>query len=302
MPAKEIKTKKRQTLDDKLFDIIVNTLVILAAVITIYPLYFVLLASVSDPAALQSGRVFLWPVNADLSAYKHILNDTRIWRGYSNTIFYTVFSTAFGGFITILGGYALSRKDLIGRDFIMKILVFTMYFNGGLVPTYMVVKGLNMVNTPYSMIILGSFSVFNLIIVRTFFISKIPDELLEAARIDGCGNGRFFVSIVLPLSKEIISVVVLYIAVASWNSFFNALIYLSNQKLYPLQLILREILIASQTIMAEGADSAALIQMQRLSETIKYAVMIVATLPVLLLYPFLQRYFIRGVMVGSIKG
>ena len=293
---------KGQSIDDRVFNIVVNTFVILATLITVYPIYFVALASISDPAAVQSGHVFFWPVGIDFGAYKHILNDARIWRGYGNTILYTVFGTALGVLLTVLGGYALSRKDLIGRNAIMKILVFTMYFNGGLVPTYMVVKNLKLVNTPYIMMLLGSFTVFNLIITRTFFASKIPDELRDASNIDGCGNGRFFTRIVLPISKEIIAVIVLYIAVSHWNSFFNALIYLGNQKLYPLQLILREILVASQTIMSEGADSAQLIEMQRLSETIKYGVMIISTLPILALYPFLQKYFIRGVMIGSIKG
>ena len=183
----------------------------------------------------------------------------------------------------------------------MKLLVFTMYCQGGLVPTYMVVRDLHLINTRAVMIILGAFTVFNLIIVRTFFVAKIPDELLEAAQLDGCGNGRFFFSIVLPLSKEIVAVVVLYIAVASWNSFFNALIYLSSQKLYPLQLILREILLSGQTIQND-VDAADIAEMQRLAATIKYAVMVISTLPILALYPFVQKYFVKGVMVGSVKG
>ena len=184
----------------------------------------------------------------------------------------------------------------------MKIIIFTMYFQGGLVPTYMLVKNLNLVDTRWIMIILGSFSVFNLIVARTFFMSKIPDELFEAAQIDTCGNGRFFLRIVLPLSKEIIAVIVLYIAVSQWNSFFNALIYLGNQDYYPLQLVLREILLGSQSIMGQDVDAADMIEMQRLAETIKYGVMVVSSLPILILYPFVQKYFVKGVMIGSIKG
>lgn len=298
----DIIKKQRNSKEDKIFDIVVNTMVALAAVITLYPLYFVVLASISDPTALNTGKVFLWPVLPDLGAYRHILADNRIWTGYLNTIIYTVCGTAFGVFITILGGYALSRKDLVGRDLIMKIMVFTMFFSGGLIPTYMVIKNLHLVNTPYIMIILGSFSVFNLILTRTFFISKIPDELYEAAQMDSCGNARFFFSIVLPLSKEIVSVIVLYIAVTHWNSFFDALIYLSNQKLVPLQLVLREILIGSQSLMTDTSVAAERIEMQRLSETIKFGVMVVSTLPILALYPFMQKYFIGGVMIGSLKG
>ena len=287
---------------DKVFDLVVNFIVIIAVIVTIYPLYFVVLASISDPTAVQMGKVFLLPQGIHFSAYQRIFTDSRIWVGYKNTVIYTLGGTAVGVFLTILGGYALSRKDLVGRGIIMKLMVFTMYFNGGLVPTYMVVRDLNLTNTPYVLMLLGSFTVFNLIITRTFFMSKIPDELLEAATVDGCGNGRFFTSIVLPLSKEIVAVIVLYYGVSHWNSFFNALIYISKQSLYPLQLILREILIGAQFLQMDGADAAARIEAQRLAETIKYGVIIIASLPALVAYPFLQKFFIRGVMIGSIKG
>ncbi len=292
---------KAQTIGDKIFDCVVNIMVILSIIVTLYPMYFVLLASISSPSALISGQTLLIPSDVSFASYKYIFADARIWRGYGNTILYTFFNTILGTAITVLAGYALSRKDLVGRNIFMKMMVFTMYFQGGLVPTYIVVKNLHLTNTRAIMMILGSFTVFNLIIVRTFFLSKIPDELLEAAQLDGCGNGRFFCSIVLPLSKEIVAVVVLYIAVASWNSFFNALIYLSSQKLYPLQLILREVLLGGQTIQSD-VDAADIAEMQRLAATIKYAVMVISTLPILALYPFVQKYFVKGVMVGSIKG
>ncbi len=294
--------KQRQSWDDNLFDWVVNILLILVVLIVLYPLYFVVMASISDPTAVQSGQVLLLPKGIHFSAYKHIMTDQRIWTGYLNTINYTFFGTVLGTVLTIGGAYALSRKDLVGRNFFMKIMVITMYFNGGLIPTYMVVKQLNLINKPYVLMILGSFGVYNLIIARTFFISKIPDELLEAARIDGCGNGRFFFGIVLPLSKEIVAVVVLYIAVMHWNSYFNALIYVNRMQLYPLQLFLREILVSAQSLMSGGADLENQAEMQRLAETIKYGVIIIASLPILILYPFLQRFFIRGVMIGSIKG
>ncbi len=294
--------KIRQTAGDRYFDFMMNFLAILATIITVYPIYFVFMASLSDPSAINSGKVLLLPVNPKLTAYQQIMRDSRIWSGYANTIFYTTGSTILGVILTVLGGYALSRRDLPGRNFFMKSLVFTMYFNGGLIPTYMVVKNLGLINTPFVLVLLGSFVVYNLIITSTFFMSKIPGELLEAARIDGCGTGRFFFSIVLPLSKEIVSVLVLFYSVNQWNSYFNALIYLNNQKLYPLQLVLREILISSQMIVTDGVSSEELVQMQRLAETIKYGVIIVASVPLLLLYPFLQKFFIKGVMVGSIKG
>lgn len=299
------RTQKRrihQGWDDRLFDLIVNILVVLVCLIVLYPMYFVVLASISNPSAVQTGQVLLIPRDVSFSAYKHIAGDSRVWTGYLNTILYTFFGTLLGTILTVGGGYALSRKDLVGRNVIMKMMVFTMYFSGGLVPTYMVVRNLGLINTYYVLMILGSFSVYNLIITRTFFASKIPDELLEAARIDGCGNGRFFFQIVVPLSKEIIAVVVLYIAVYHWNSYFNALIYVSKPKYYPLQMFLREILVSTQSLMSEGADLENQAEMQRLAETIKYGVIIISSLPILILYPFLQRFFIRGVMIGSIKG
>ena len=187
---------------DKGFDLVVNLLVILATLVIIYPLYFVVIASISDPAAVNSGRVLLWPVKPGLQGYRYILQDNRIWTGYLNTAFYTIFGTLFALFMTILGGYALSRKDLTGRRFVMKIIVFTMYFNGGLIPTYLVVKSLGLIDSPLVLIVLGSFSAYNLIITYSFFQTKIPIELFEAAELDGCGNGKFFAQIVLPLSKE----------------------------------------------------------------------------------------------------
>lgn len=287
---------------DKLFNVIVNLSVILMTILVLYPLYFVVLASFSDPTAIQTGKVLFWPVNPELTSYLNVIKDPRIWIGYRNTLLYTGVGTILGLSMTILGGYALSRKDLIGASLITKIMVFTMYFNGGLIPTYILVKNLGLVNTQFVLMILGSFSVFNLIITRTFFKSKIPDELLEASRIDGCGNGQFFLHIALPLSKEIVAVILLFYAIGHWNSFFNALIYINDPKLYPLQLILREILVSAESINVEGADMQAQIEMLRLQETIKYCVIIVGSLPVLVLYLLAQRFFIRGVMIGSIKG
>jgi putative aldouronate transport system permease protein len=201
-----------------------------------------------------------------------------------------------------MAGYAFSRKDLVGRKPLMLIYIFTMYFGGGLIPTYLVVKNLRLVNSPLVIIILGMVSVYNVIITRSYFESNIPNELLEAAFIDGCSNQMFFFKIALPLSQAITAVITLYYAVGQWNGFFNALIYLSDQKYFPLQLILRDILIRSQILQVDVTDLEAVALYQRIAETVKYGVIIVASVPVLILYPFLQRYFIKGVMIGSIKG
>lgn len=293
----------KRTRFDLVFDIVVTTLLILGCLCVLYPLYFVVIASVSDPTAVTSGEALLYPVGLNFKSYNMIFQDRRIWSGYGNTIFYTFFGTLFGLIITIPSGYALSRRDFAGRGLILKLMVFTMYFQGGLIPTYLVVQGLNLINTRYVLIIIGSFTVFNLIISRTFFESTIPVELQEAADIDGCSTPRFFCSIVLPLSKAIVAVIALYYAVGHWNSFFNALIYVSDEKLYPLQLILRDILISSQTLAADGmSDPETIREMETIAFSIKYGIIIVASVPVLILYPFLQKYFVKGVMIGSIKG
>jgi putative aldouronate transport system permease protein len=199
-------------------------------------------------------------------------------------------------------GYGLSRKDLRGRSQILKLLAFTMFFSGGMIPTYMIVKGLGLVNTIWAMVIPNAVSVWNLLITRSFFETTIPDELLNAAMIDGCGNLRFFARIVMPLSKAIVAVMVLFYAIVHWNSFFSALIYLESERLYPLQIILRNILIANQQQGEMMADVTDLIERQNLAELLKYGVIVVASVPVLVLYPFVQKYFVSGIMVGSVKG
>lgn len=299
--------KIRQTTADNVFDIAVNALVIVITLIVVYPLYFVVIASLSDPDAVNSGAMLFYPIAGkgkllNVEGYQRVFQDARIWRGYGNTIYYTVFGTAIGLFATALAGYALSRRDLVGRGAITGLFVFTMYFSGGLIPTYMAVKNYHMTNTPAVMIILGAVSVYNIIIAKSFFQSTISIELQEAAFIDGCGNGRFFALIVLPLSKSILAVLTLYYAVGYWNSFFNGLIYLNDEKLYPLQLVLRDILVASQMLAADVTDMESIGDAQRIAESLKYGVIIVSTLPVLILYPFLQKYFVKGVMIGSVKG
>ena len=272
-------------------------------ILCLYPLYFVLIASVSDPTMVNSGKVILFPKGITFSAYKFILAEKDIWIGYRNTILYTVGSVLVGAAITIPAAYALSRKDLVGKNVVLKFLTFLMFFNGGLIPTYIIVNKLHLLNTAAILIILNCVTVQNIIVARTFFISNIPDELLEAASLDGCGNLQFFYKIVLPLSKSIIAVIVLYIAVWQWNSYFNALIYTTNRNLQPLQMVLRDILIQGQNLnIGEEMDAAMIEYLVEIANLIKYGVIVMAIVPILCFYPFVQKYFEKGVLVGSVKG
>jgi putative aldouronate transport system permease protein len=294
----------RKTRQDVIFDIVVSLICFLFFIVAAYPLYLVIIASFSDPEAVSLGKVLWRPVGLSVRGYQYIFKNPDIWMGYGNTILYTALGTLGGTFITLLAAYALSRDDLPGRGIIIKLMMFTMFFQGGMIPTYLVMKGLNLTNTRFILILMGMFVVYNMIIARTFFASNIPKELLEAAFIDGCGNTRFFFAIVLPLSKAIIAVIALYIGIMYWNSYFTALIYVTKRDYFPLQLILREILVLGQQLAqsSEGMDVEAIIEMQKISETIKYGVIIVSMLPVMCIYPFIQKYFVQGVMIGSVKG
>lgn len=298
-------TKIHETKVDRIFNVVVYVLIALLLVMFIYPLWFVLMASFSDPQYVNAGALLIYPRGFTTMGYKMVFSDDRIWTGYLNTIFYAGVGTVLATMVQVMAGYALSRKDLPGRSIFMLLFVFTMYFSGGLIPFYLVVKALNLVNTRFLMIVTGLASVYNIIIVRSFFASSMPVELYEAASIDGCTNQRYFFSIVLPLSKAIIAVIALYCLVAQWNSYFNAMIFLSDRSKYPLQLFLREILLAAQTYSDPSAvqgDAVAAAQMEIMGEVIKYGVIVVSTLPVIIIYPFLQKYFVQGVMIGSIKG
>ena len=298
----KMRKSNRQSAFDIGFDVVSTLLLIIALLIVLYPLYFVLIASISDANSISLGKVILLPKNIDFVGYRRILQDNRIMNGYVNSILYTVASTVIGTMTTILAGYSFSRTDLVGRKALMMVYVFTMYFSGGLIPTYLVVKDVGLLGSPWAVILMGAISVYNIIIARSFFSSSIPVDLYEAAQLDGCSNRRFFISIVVPLSKSIIAVIALYYAVAQWNGYFNALIYLSKQNQYPLQMVLREILLSSQSVQADVTDVDAIQEMQRIAATIKYGVIVVASLPMLMLYPFIQKYFVKGVMIGSVKG
>ena len=275
---------------------------IFVMIVVLYPLYFIIIASVSDADMVNLGKVIIWVEGFNLDGYMTILKNNEIWTGYRNTIFYTVAGTMINLILTLPAAFALSRKDLAGRNSITLLITFTMFFSGGLIPLYFVVRELTILNTAWALLLPNAVSVWNLIIARTFFQSTLPDELSEAASIDGCSNFKFFISIALPLSKAIVAVLALFYAVYHWNAYFHALIFIREENLFPLQLVLRDILITAQFMQEMIEDSAQAGNALKLAESMKYGVVVVATLPILVLYPFLQRYFMQGVMIGAIKG
>ena len=293
---------KRQSRFDKGFDIVNILLLFIVMVVILYPLYFVVIASISNPLEVNAGRVLFWPKDITFRGYQMIFRDQDILTGYRNTFFYTFLGTAVNIVLTTFAAYPLSRRDWVGRNFFMTLLLITMFFSGGLIPTYLVMNGLGVVNTVWAMIIPGAVSVYNVIVMRTFLTTSIPYELQEAATVDGASNFGLLFRIVLPLSKPILAVLVLFYGVAHWNAFFNALIYISDKRFYPLQLVLRSILIQNQVAQDMFGDADSLSDRTVLAELIKYGLIIVSTLPVLILYPFMQRYFVKGVMIGAVKG
>jgi putative aldouronate transport system permease protein len=290
-----------QSYSDRIFDVTNYSLLFIILVIYIFPLIFVVSASISNPDAVWGGKVWLLPKDITLEGYRRILRFDNIWNGYKNSIIYAVTGTLLNLFMTVTAAYSLSRKDFYIRNILMGIYAFTLFFGGGLIPTYLLVKKLGMVNTIWAMIVPNAVALTNVIVTRTYFQTSIPDELREAASLDGCSNLKFLIKIVLPLSVPIIAVMALFYAVGHWNSYFNALIYLNDRKKHPLQLVLRDILVLNMTHEMMDADKSVLEQL-RLAETIKYGVIIVSSLPVLLVYPLVQKHFVKGVMIGSIKG
>ena len=289
---------------DRIFDTcnLVFSLLVFGAVA--YPLLYVLSSSFSSTGAVISGKVWLLPVEPSIAGYQAVFSNGYILSGYGNTIFYTFFGTIVNLVVTVLAAYPLSRKDFRYRGIFMFIFAFTMFFSGGLIPTYLLINRLGMINTRWVMIIPPALNVFFMIMMRTYFQTNISDELLEAAKVDGCSDLRFLVSVVVPLSGAIIAVMTLFYAVSHWNAFFSAFIYLSSRDLYPLQLILREILVLSRVDVTEMATESIeeLTRRQGLADLLKFSLIIVASVPVLMLYPFIQRYFVKGVMLGAIKG
>lgn len=291
----------KDSLGDRVFTIVNILFSIMFLIVCSYPLIYVFSASISSPQALISGKVWLFPVDLSLEGYKAVVQYSKVWTGYGNSLFYTIVGTAINLVLTIAAAYPLSRKDLKGKNFIMLMFTFTMIFSGGMIPSYLLVNNLGLINSRWALLIPNAMSVYNVIVTTTFFKSNIPDELLESAKLDGCTDLRFLSSIVLPLSGAIIAVMTLFYSVSHWNSYFDAMMYISDPKKFPLQIVLREILLlntASELTTGLQDENARLY----LNELLKYSLIIVASVPLLLLYPFVQKYFVKGVMIGSIKG
>lgn len=291
----------REPFGDRVFLTFVYIFLAITLLVVLYPLVFVVSASFSSPLAVSSGRVWLFPVEFSLRGYEVAFSNPALVTGYVNSIYYTFFGTLISVILTVLVAYPLSRRGLFGRNALMFMITFTMIFSGGLIPTYLVVQKLGMINTRWALIIPSAVSAFQVIIARTFFQANIPDELVDAADIDGCSDLRFLWAIVLPLSKPIIAVLALMYAVSQWNAYFDALLYLKSPALEPLQLVLRSILILNTT--ASGSmDAKTMVERQQLADLLKYSLIVVGSLPVLVIYPFVQRYFVKGMLIGSIKG
>jgi putative aldouronate transport system permease protein len=291
----------RQSLPDRLFDIVNWAIMVLVCISIAYPLWFVLVASFTDPNIVNQGRVLLYPVKPFLEGYERIFRYPPLWKGYVNTIIYTVTGSVISIAVTVPAAYALSRRDMKGRRIIMFLFTFTMFFSGGIIPLYLIIQKIRIYNTIWAMVLPSAVSVYNLIVCRSFFDTSIPQELLEASRLDGCTDFGFFFRIVLPLSSTIIAVMVLFYATGIWNSFMNALMFMADQGKMPLQVIMRNLILINQANMIT-TDASEMIMRQKLAEQLKYAVIVVSALPLLLAYPFLQKYFVRGVMIGAVKG
>ena len=291
----------KKSYSDKIFDIVNVVIMLILLIVFFWPLWFVLIASFSDPTEVWLGNVLLLPKKVTLISYEKMLEYTAIWRGYANTIFYTAVGTAANLVMTICCAYPLSQKEFKPRKILLLFIMFTMYFSGGLIPSYLVVKEVGLLNTRWAMIIPGILSVNNMLIMRSYFVNSIPSELQEAATLDGANAAQYLVKVVLPLSKASIAVIGLYYGVGHWNDYRTALYYLYDDKLYPLQTILKNILLAAQ-LAEESGDPHLAEAMTQLTQTLKYSVIIVAAVPVLCIYPFIQKYFVKGVMIGSVKG
>ena len=295
------KKKMKMSKGDRVFTIINAIIMILVCIVVVYPLYYVLLASVTDPVVVNSGKLLLYPEAWYTEGYITTLEYGPLWTAYKNTIVYTVVGTVVSLICTIPAGYALSRMDLVGRKPIMFLFTFTMFFSGGMIPLYLTIQQLNIYNTIWAMVLPVAVSAYNLIVCRSFFDTSVPIELLEAAKIDGCSDFGFFFKIAIPLSKTIIAVMTLFYATAMWNQFFNALMYLQDYDKMPLQVVLRDLVLMNQANQM-GSSGAEMVTRQKLAEQLKYCIVVVAAFPLLCIYPFLQKYFAKGVTIGAVKG
>ena len=291
----------KPSFEDKVFSIVVYFLLSLALLLILYPLYFMCIASISDPNAIFQGRVFFSPKNITFNGYERMFSNDLIWRSYFNSIVYTIVGVLVSLATTIPGAFALSRSELPGSSIVMRLIIFTMYFSGGIIPLYLVVRNLKLINNMFALILPSAIVTYNLIVARAFYRTMVPEELFEASLLDGCNYTKFFIFIVLPLSKAILAVMVLFYANKMWNGFFDALIYLTNERKFPLQLVLRSILLQNQA-MAMVENDTLLAEAARATELIKYGVVVVASFPMLCLYPFIQKHFVSGVMIGAVKG
>lgn len=291
----------REPFGDRVFMVFIYTVLSVMLIIVLYPLLHILAASFSSTQAVISGKVTIFPVEPTLLAYKTILLNNQVLTGFGNTIFYTVVGTFIQVTLTILIAFPLSRKEFVGRKILMMVIVFTMFFEGGLIPTYLIVKELGMLDTRWALIFPKAMGVWQVIIAVTFFKTTIPNELYESAQLDGCRDTGFIWRVVLPLAKPIIAVLVIMYAVVNWNSYFDALIYLQSPDLFPLQLVLRNILVLNQMNTLSPSVAHKMIELQGLSDLLKYALIVVSSVPILLLYPFIQKYFVKGMMIGSLK-
>jgi putative aldouronate transport system permease protein len=290
-----------ETRSDKVFNWFIVCTLCLVTIIVLYPIWYSIIASFSDPTKVLNGEIRLLPQGFNWQGYESVLENERIWLGYRNSLVYTLIGVAINLVMTVLAAYPLSRVDLKGRNAMMMIALFTMFFSGGLIPQYLVVKSMHLDNSLWALVLPTAINTYNLIVMRTFFQNSIPTELYEASHMDGASNTRILLSIVLPLSKPILAVMLLFYSVEHWNSYFNAMIYLSDKKLHTLPLILREIIIQSSAQDMTGTDPNATERMLQ-AESIKYSSIILASLPMLIMYPFIQRFFVKGVMIGAVKG
>ena len=287
---------------DKIFYGILSVIIVFLTLIVLYPIIYVISASFSSSTAVVEGKVWLWPVEPSLEAYKAVFKYRDLWIGYRNTIIYTVVGTVLNVSMAMICAYPMARKDLWGRNVFSFFFAFTMIFGGGMIPNYLLVKSLGMLNTPMAVIIPGAMSVYNMIVARNFIESNVPGELLESCKIDGCDDFQFFIRMVLPLSKAILAVLAVWHAVGHWNSYFSAFLYLTDKNLYPLQIFLKEILTQSEINSEVVSNLSDAVQLQNMKQLLKYAVIVVSTVPLFAFYPLVQKHFVKGVTIGSVKG
>ena len=298
--AKKVKVKKGWR--DSVFYAICGTILTMALIIVLFPMLNIVSSAFSDPTAVSAGKVWFWPVDFSLESFKNVLKFDSVWIGYKNTIIYTVVGTVMNVMITLFCAYPLAQSRFAGRKFMSKMLLITMLFGGGMIPNYLLVRELELLNTRWAVLLPGLMSAYNVIITKTYIQTNISGELDDAARIDGCSPIQYFFRFILPLSKSIIAIITMYYAVGHWNSYFGAFLYLDNKELYPLQLFLREILLQTQLDASAFDDPEMAFQLKSQAEALKYSVIVIATAPLMCVYPLVQKHFVKGVMIGSVKG